>query len=51
MYFLVNILNMKYTLGGKKTSQDMKFFKSQSPEQTNTNLFSTCSQKCKIVKK
>lgn len=25
----------------KKNPQDMKFFKSQSPEQTNTNLFST----------
>lgn len=30
-----------YAWGKKKTSQDMKFFKSQTPEQTNTNLFST----------
>lgn len=42
MYFLVNILNMEYTSKKKKKNpQDMKFFKSQSPEQTNTNLFST----------
>lgn len=48
MYFLVNILNMEYARKKKKKNpQDMKFFKLQSPEQTNTNLFSTWSQKCK----
>ena len=42
MYFLVNILTWSIQAKKKKKNpQDMKFFKSQSPEQTNTNLFST----------